>query len=603
MGIEKFFNSLVKNETILKNNIFVLQNKILADYVYIDFNSILYKLALSIENQINKLFYELIDDSHNLSVEAKEIAKKWNYDTVNYSIEDFKNHFNEKFIDNTFLDLIVDDLTYIMTELIDSDHIKKIYISMDGVPNMAKIIEQKKRRYMGYILNESKKDIYLSNKDSLDLDRKMYEENKIRFSRSKFLGHHEFMQQMSEKLKDANVLEDFKKKCKKLESYIFSGYNNPGEGEKKIMEDIIENAEEGKYVVYSPDADVIILSSIMINKLKNNSEIYVLRFDQQELKYDIIDINMLNKNILNYIELNENLKMNTTDVLNDIMFIFTMFGNDFVHKIDSIDPKKDFEILLNIYREFAKGKTFGILSNNAIIYQNLIEYIKLVAEIEKDLINDTYLMKNYKNYHHLKKQFKDLFWFDTLHRTLINYTLLCNIIFKYVRRWEKKFNSDKIYSYWNNNKKRNEINHSNTNNYIEKNFPLMISELIIHDNTIINSKKMSIKQIFNKSVYIRQFIKVFLTLELNVNLESNEINDGNIYDNFMLIMKREIFKHNGKNIFANIMPNIRLDKYNYTTKDKYHSNKITQNMVSDKMKITNFDNENYAFEFMLDKYK
>lgn len=476
---------------------------------------------------------------------------------------------------------------------------------MDGVPNMAKIIEQKKRRYMGYILNESKKDIYIENKKHLDEIRQTFEENKIKFSRNKILGYHEFMQRISSELKNNKIIDDFKNIYSKLESYYFSGSDIPGEGEKKIMEDILQNKKKGKYVIYSPDADVIILSSIIINKLQNNSEIYVLRFDQQELKYDTIDINILNNNIFEYLEINNinRDKVNKISILNDIMFIFTMFGNDFIHKIESIDAKKDFEILLMVYKDYINKTQSSILDNNGINYINLIKYINNLTIFEKDLLNDTYLIKHFKNYQHLKKIFKNVFWFNTLHRTLINYTLLSNIIFKYLRKWENELNKNTNYTYWNSNKNRNEINYINVKNFIDKNISYLLSELLKHDNIIEKNYNTSLKNKFNGSQYIKQFIKMFLMIELNVDLELNKINDNNLYFNFIDIIKTEIFKHNGKNIFMNVIPNIKFQEYNYTTKDKYHHNKIIENMISDKMTVTKFDIETYAFEHMLDKYK
>lgn len=603
MGIEKFFNSLVQNETIHKGNLLVLKNKIEADYVYIDFNSILYKIALQIENNLNKLLYELINDMENISEDSQKIAKKWNYKVEKYNLEQFNEFFNDDYIDNNFIKFIIEDINYISGELVNGDKLKKIYISMDGTPNMAKIIEQKKRRYMGYILNESKKEIFTNNKKYLDEKRTIYEENKIKFSRGKILGFHEFMIKVSNELKNEDVVSNLKNKYKSLEKYIFSGSNIPGEGEKKIMEDILENKLTGKYVIYSPDADVIILSSIMINKLNNNSEIYVLRFDQQELKYDIVDIKVLNNNIFNYIDVDSQKNIKKIDVLNDIMYIFTMFGNDFVHKIESIDAKKDFDVLLDAYKFLVSKSNNNIIENDKINYNILKIYINILAQLEKDLLNDVYLVRHYKNYNHLKKQFYGIFWFKTLHRTLINYTIMSNVIFKYLRKWELEFNKKEDYSYWNEKKNRNEVNYIKLQKYIEKNISYLMNELLKCDQTSLKDYKASIKTKFNNSHYIRQFVKIFLLIELNVDLESNNITDKNLYFTFVDIIKKEVFKHNGIKIYTNVIPNIKLEEFKYTTKDKYHSKKIEENLVSDKMTLTSYDYEVYAFEFMLDKYK
>ena len=61
MGIERFFNSLVKNKTIKENGIDIgLKNKINADYVYIDFNSVIYNIITDIEHDLNYLLYDII---------------------------------------------------------------------------------------------------------------------------------------------------------------------------------------------------------------------------------------------------------------------------------------------------------------------------------------------------------------------------------------------------------------------------------------------------------------------------------------------------------------------------------------------------------------
>ena len=63
-----------------------------------------------------------------------------------------------------------------------------------------------------------------------------------------------------------------------------------GEGEKKIFTDILSRSKSGNYLIFSPDADVIVLSLIALNQL-NNANIKVCRNYQLDNK-DIIDINI-----------------------------------------------------------------------------------------------------------------------------------------------------------------------------------------------------------------------------------------------------------------------------------------------------------------------
>jgi hypothetical protein len=51
-----------------------------------------------------------------------------------------------------------------------SEKLKQLYIALDGIPTMSKIIEQKKRRYSGYIIDEISKKIFDKNYDKVIKD-------------------------------------------------------------------------------------------------------------------------------------------------------------------------------------------------------------------------------------------------------------------------------------------------------------------------------------------------------------------------------------------------------------------------------------------------
>jgi len=133
--------------------------------------------------------------------------------------------------------------------------------------------------------------------------------------------------------------------------------------------------------------------------------------------------------------------------------------------------------------------------------------------------------------------------------------------------------------------KRVAIKYPSIFKYIDKNIGEMHKELRLSNLNIVG------------------FLKMFMILELNIGLEENGVMDKNLFVTFNDVIKREIFKHNGKNLYANIIPNIKFDSFVYTTMDKYHVKKIEDNRYSDKMPITNYDTEIYAFEYMLDDYR
>ena len=101
-------------------------------------------------------------------------------------------------------------------------------------------------------------------------------------------------------------------------------------------------------MIYSPDADVILLCMLFPVK-----KLYMLRYNQQTSPqagniYDLIDIRMLKSNISYYINNNpdyskENFEIDRINY--DIVCISSLFGNDFVPKMETLMLKKGFKIL------------------------------------------------------------------------------------------------------------------------------------------------------------------------------------------------------------------------------------------------------------------
>lgn len=559
MGIEKFFNSLIKKDNKLNSEVLV-NYKPNVKYLYIDFNSILYKIAEDIESELNNLLYELIYDGDIHSEKNKIVSKKWGYD-ISISFEDF---FTDNLIQDYLYKEIDNNLEYIYNNIIDSHNIEYIYISIDGIPNMAKIVEQKRRRYMGYIIGESKKYITEKYTDSIGKKRTTYEKSRVKISRGKFFSSDPFMKNVSNKLDSQrnNIFKTYPK----LKYYIISGPDVPGEGEKKIMENIIAEQHDGTVAIYSPDSDMIILSSILLNMVPRNCNIYVIRYDQQNKNYDIAFINIFIDNIIEYIKSNNNWLISDMDTINDIMFIFTMFGNDFVHKIESIDAKKDSDILLDIYIKTMYNKTKGIIKNGVVELHNMIEYFKDLSMYEGFLICDTYLSKRYKNYKHLKSQFINHFWYDTLHKTLIVYFKVANIIYKNIDVWNRHI-------------KKNNI--ENTKKYIHDG----LNNIKLQINTILDTYNDKIRYNFD------DVLNIFAMLEMNIDIDHVDRN------NIVELLINKILER------KKLVPSVRLDKYDYTINSKYHLEKIKRFMPSSSMMVTDMDRELYEYEFMLGKYR
>lgn len=458
MGIERFFNSIAKNNLLKTNQGIVLglETKLNCDLLHIDFNSIVYTIATVLDDELQHLLYAiLLGSSHVQTVDVINIAKKLNFDLTDATPDTYKFFFTSEKVDQIALERIKDYMLFMVTKLIDSNQVKKIYVAIDGVPQMSKIVEQKRRRYMGRIVSGLKQKLrekYIDEDPSLPSIRKQFELYKVGHDRSKITTGTSFMDNVASLLSSDDLTEKIKSLCPLLTQYIVSTHNIPGEGEKKIIEDIVANKTKGTYVVFSPDADVIILTIIAQSMLFLNdvtTDFNVLRFNQQSIEYDTINISKLIDNIFTYVQKNvmDKSSINKTNVALDVSLLFTLFGNDFLPKIESIDARNDVTTLMNIYcamiNKTKKIKQLIYKDNDdtkyKMNYDNLINIIEQLVTIEPELLSETYLSGTYKNYRYLKRVFGS----DKIYHKIKMYVTESSKIFKFIEE-NVKFNPNEM---------------------------------------------------------------------------------------------------------------------------------------------------------------
>lgn len=456
MGVDKLFYSLEKTESIKKDGINLgFNKKVPTDYFYDDFNSTVYTIVLEIEKELNYLLYAIIlhlEENIQLDTMALLYAKKWKFDLnnlTNPTIDSYKNYFTSKLIDIVALERIKEYMIFKATQLIEPHLLKLYMVSIDGVPQMAKEGEQKKRRLNGEIISRLKKKIHEKSVENNTIPklRQLYEVNKISYDRGKIISWTSFMKSIEILLTSEQFLIELKNVCPNLEKVIVSHQDVCGEGEKKIMEYILETKLVGRYTFFSPDADAIMLAIIGQNMLNNGSIFTILRHNQQSEEYDTINIDMICDNIFTYVQNkiigDTDISITTTtanltkqNVTNDIAFIFTLFGNDFIPRVESIDVRNNIETLLDIYcavMRKAQKKCLIFRSFNSdfqrINYYNFAEFIKALSAIEHSMLNETYLANKYKNYRFLKRELK----VDNLLPTIESYIVAANKFFTALR--------------------------------------------------------------------------------------------------------------------------------------------------------------------------
>lgn len=558
MGIESFFNTITKNK--ISSDLLLIENKINCNYLYIDFNSILYILSSEFENDVNYYLYCLIinekDDKSNL------IENKYN---INFTtIEEFNNYFTHEKINDIIKINIFKYIKNLCVNLINSESLNNIYISMDGTPTMSKIVEQRKRRYMNYVISNLKNQIYQVLNDKIDKNRNTLYENSKSFNKNNMIAWSVFMQDIYNQLISPEYKQEIFELCKNLKNITVSSSYEFGEGEKKIMEHILYNKHSGSYIIFSPDSDVVLLSLLMHNKLIKiniNSTFNLIRHEQQNNEIENISICNLRTNILNFIydKMNTYRKYNhnKNNIIDDIIGLFTIFGNDFIPKIESINIKTGFNIIFDIYAKhlnWCRSNQYNLLfEENGITkinYDVLSNIFDRLSDYEDKLLYDKYIASEYKNYKYLSNILETnnitSFFIDRLNRYCHGY----NKVIRYI-----------------------------------KNNPLITAN-DVYDNVI------------NKFVDKEEWEKEFIKLEINY--DNSEQTDNHVKDIIISTLDKMIQKLNQNQTYR---CGLKLIKYTDSIDDKFHQNSLKDILIHPKMNINDYDKEIYKLEKRMDKYK
>jgi 5'-3' exonuclease len=556
MGIENFFNTIIKNN--ISSDLLLIEEKINCNYLYIDFNSILYILSQELEKEINYYLYSIIINEHDEFTD--KIEEKFNIKFVN--VEEFNNYFTQEKINNIIKTNIYTYIQNICKSLLYSDTLQKLYISIDGTPTMSKIVEQKKRRYMNYVVSKLKKDIYNKYSTSIPRDKQLFYDNFKSFNRGNMLSWGNYMQEIYNHLVSPDYKTTLYEICVNLKDIIISSSYEFGEGEKKIMEDILHEKKEGSYVIFSPDSDVVLLSLLMQNKLyKLNiiNNFNLLRYDQIHQKIENISICNLRKNILDYIHERMNLyrkyNHNKNYIIDDIIGLFTIFGNDFLPKIESINIKTGFAIIFDLYAKhlnWCRSSQYNLLfEENGITkinYDVLGNIISRLAEFEDKIVYDKYISTEYKNFKYLSNiletNYITPFFIDRLNRYCHGY----NKIIRYIKQ------------------------HPNT-------IPENVYDTIICKFT-------------DKEQWEKEFIKIENIVNASDALSAKE--------NIINILQKMIDKISAGDTYK---CGLKLIKYSDIIDDKFHTNCIRDNILHQHMIIDDYDKEIYKFDKRMDKYK
>lgn len=422
MGIERFFSSIERNKiTNTKGNFSnKIERKIKVESLGIDFNSIIHVSSQKVLSELNYLLFKII--SNNLGDRrAKEIISR--YDIRESLLKDPKLYANEikEDIDELVIGATEDMFFEIFELLVDNKELKELYIAIDGVPGKGKLIEQKKRRFLGTIIEGIKKKILKRYENELKQHpkRKLFEKLKISWSKNNISPGTVFMKDLEEIFSGFEMENELKERLPNLKDYYFSGPSEPGEGEKKIVNYYRTFLHYQKYAIYSPDSDVTLLALLLHSptlskaiKEKGINDLVVIRHNQQREHYDVIDIKRLANNFVSHLQKHYSGEIDEGRALEDLVLVFTILGNDFLPKVESFDVKSDFELIIRKYLEFVEisGKNntdpYLISIDNGkrrLLYKQLRTLMKIFQYNEGGQMNKNYIANNFKNFRFIKK--------------------------------------------------------------------------------------------------------------------------------------------------------------------------------------------------------
>jgi 5'-3' exoribonuclease 2 len=251
-------------------------------------------------------------------------------------------------LEQLMMDKIINYIDFIINYISPTD---LVYIAVDGVAPLAKINQQRKRRYKSIEENKMKNDIY----------KKYNVPNNTNWSNIVITPGTEFMKKLDK------FIQKYIEKNNKKYKIIYSSYLEKGEGEHKIFQHIKDNYKnnEKTHIIYGLDADLIFLSLA-----SNYNSIYLLRekthLGEKTVKEDemiFVSINNSRKIFNDYFRMRLDLDIDIDidkdkdkdnnqqiDFIPDFIFLCYFIGNDFIPHIPSISIRNDgIEILLDAY--------------------------------------------------------------------------------------------------------------------------------------------------------------------------------------------------------------------------------------------------------------
>jgi 5'-3' exonuclease len=238
---------------------------------------------------------------------------------------------------------------------------KKVFICVDGVVPLAKIAQQRKRRYLTAYKNK------IDGKD-------------VKWDTNAITPGTAFMKKL-----DAHFKKEIRYNCSSADIF-YHGSDEFGEGEHKIFQILQGVPDESIVVINGLDADLIILSLI-----SNKNNIYLMREGKTTEEDNIyVSIDNLKLAVISELKTKWDIcdEINNIDLIESYCVMCSLLGNDFIPHPLSLNLKTNGALDKLISITGISYKTYGLLVHNSNINHNVLADI--LQNIAKTEDNDIY---------------------------------------------------------------------------------------------------------------------------------------------------------------------------------------------------------------------
>ena len=337
MGIPSYFSYIIKNyPNIIQKYV---TNTFKVDNLYLDCNSIIYDVY-------SKIDFDKLTETVTISIIQNVISK----------IEEYISIIQPS---------------------------KTVIIAFDGVAPVAKLEQQRGRRYKSWYQNEISRMILKKDKDDP-------------WNTTAITPGTKFMCELNDIITKYFNEQSFTKY--NVSNIIVSGSNIVGEGEHKLFEYIRTNPEKHSKettIIYGLDADLIMLS---INHLHFCPNIYLFRETPhfiQSIDSSLepnanyfIDIPVLTKAIIKYMNNDKEIDfIKDKNKVYDYVFLCFFLGNDFLPHFPAVNIRTGgVDKMMNSYRATIGNTNDNLTDGKTIYWNNVRKVVEHLANLEEDFI-------------------------------------------------------------------------------------------------------------------------------------------------------------------------------------------------------------------------